>query len=94
MALKCTLHLMALIATVLLGHFKNVVGYVSDPPNLVHFWRIRHGCDNTFRESEQHRITMLLRANYIPCLASCFKNKLEQVELKKLLEHVNTKHKE
>lgn len=34
----------------LLRVFKNVNNYVSDPPNVAHFWRIRHG-EATFLKS-------------------------------------------
>ncbi|KAM3202303.1 hypothetical protein P3L10_029927 [Capsicum annuum] len=50
------LHLMI---PMLLGLFKNVIGYVSDPSKVVHFWRIRHGCSNIFGESEQLRTILI-----------------------------------
>jgi len=40
----------------LLGPFKIVVRCVLDPPNVVYFLRIQHGCDNIFRESEQDKV--------------------------------------
>lgn len=39
----------------LLRLFKNVDGCVSDPPKIVYFWRIWHGCGNIFGESKQLR---------------------------------------
>jgi len=41
------------IEAMLLGLFRNVDGCVLDPPKVVHFWRIRHGCGSNFGESEQ-----------------------------------------
>lgn len=38
----------------LLGLFKNINRYVSNTPKVVHFWSIRHGCGNNFREIEHH----------------------------------------
>ncbi|KAM3398635.1 hypothetical protein P3S68_002151 [Capsicum galapagoense] len=50
------LHLMI---PMLLGLFKNVIGCMSDPSKVVHFWRIRHGCSNIFGESEQLRTILI-----------------------------------
>ncbi|KAG5629100.1 hypothetical protein H5410_000817 [Solanum commersonii] len=37
----------------LLGLFKSVYGYVSDSPEVVYLWRIRHGCDIESEKSVQ-----------------------------------------
>ncbi|PHU18656.1 60S ribosomal protein L38 [Capsicum chinense] len=37
----------------LLGLFKNVNGCVPNPPKVVYFWRIRHGCVIKSEESAQ-----------------------------------------
>lgn len=44
------------LAFMLPGLSKNIAGFVSDPPKVVHFWRIRCESGSSCGESTQHKL--------------------------------------